>query len=183
MGLFNKKGKEEKKETPKMPELPQLPELPELPDWEKENPEEELPKLPSFPNGSLGNEFSQNTIKEAVSGKKEEEVLEANEFPEYEEPRMMQKPLVRREISSFSPRTETRRKETGPIFIRIDKFEDSLQTFEKAKKQLANIEKTLSDIKTIKEEEARELDLWEKEMKEIKDKIEKIDSNIFSKVE
>ncbi len=182
MGLFNRK--EKKEENPKMPDLPEIPELPALPDWEKENKEEELPQLPSFPNNSFGEKFSKNSIKDAVTGEKEERGFEADEFVE-EEPQMMQKPLVREEPLEFSSRYGkiTKPKETGPVFIKIEKFNESLQIFEKAKRQLADIEKTLEDVKRIKDEETRELSMWEKEMRDIKEKIERIDNNIFSRVE
>jgi len=40
----------------------------------------------------------------------------------------------------------------------------------------------LSDIKKVREDENREIDHWEKEMQNIKIQIEKIDKDIFSKV-
>src|SRR4030042_5039505 len=97
MGFFKKKV-EKKEEIPELPELPKLPELPEFPET-KENSEERIPQLPSFPNGSLGNKFSQNTIKEAITGRKEVEEVKADEFVEKyrggEKIQMMQKPLIR----------------------------------------------------------------------------------------
>ena len=41
----------------------------------------------------------------------------------------------------------------------------------------------LRDIKTIKEEEEKELEGWEKEIQTIKEQIEKVDKDIFSKIE
>src|SRR3989344_8191665 len=73
MGLFKKK--EIKKEFRELPELPRLPELPKLP----EEFETTLPQLPRYPKNSLNNKFSQNTIKDAISGKKEE-MLGSDEF-------------------------------------------------------------------------------------------------------
>ena len=37
------------------------------------------------------------------------------------------------------------------------------------------------DLKRVKEKEEKELGFWEEEIKKIKEEIEKIDSNIFSK--
>ena len=37
------------------------------------------------------------------------------------------------------------------------------------------------DLKTVKEKEEKEMQFWEEEIKKIKEEIEKIDSNIFSK--
>jgi hypothetical protein len=191
MGLFKKKEKkEEKKEPPKLPELPRLPEIPESrngPSKEFSVPEkrrikeskEQIPMLPSFPNGSLGNKFSQNTIKEAVTGKKEVSGVEVDEFPE-EEIQMMPKPPIKEKRREFYPKSETG-KETEPIFIKIDKFEESFRTFEGIKNQISEIENMLKDLKGIKEKEEKELEFWEGEIKQIKEKIERIDRNIFSK--
>ena len=41
----------------------------------------------------------------------------------------------------------------------------------------------LRDIKRIREEEEKELEIWEKEVQLIKQEIEKIDQDIFSKIE
>lgn len=184
MGFFKKK--EKKEEVPRLPEIPKLPELPEFPET-RENSEERIPQLPSFPNGSLGNKFSQNTIKEAITGKKEVEEVKADEFvgrPKREErTQMMQRPLIkgdsRREMSSFE---REKPKETEPIFIRIDRFEEGSQIFEDVKKQISDIETMFEDIKKVKEKEEKELAFWEDEIKQIKEKIEKIENNIFSKM-
>jgi len=88
MGWFNKK---KEKEVPSLLELPKLPELPKI----EENylDDSKIHQLPTFPTNPLGEKFSQNTIKEAIAGKKEgEEVFEADDF-ENEDIQMMQRPL------------------------------------------------------------------------------------------
>ena len=101
---------------------------------------------------------------------------------------MMQKPLrkpLTKEIGRKIP-AEPREKKTvkaEPVFIRIDKFEEGLQVFEKAKEKISEMEKMLRDIKRIREEEEKELDFWENEIQKIKEQIEKVDRDIFSKIE
>ena len=192
MGLFRKKPKrEDKKLKPKSERLPELPKLPDFPDFEEPREKEPLSKLPRFPDNDFGKKFSQNTIKDAVTGGKEddEEVPEADEFVS-EEGQMMRRPLeeeIRKPSTKPIPVTfrEAARKvkEIEPIFIRIDKFEESLHAFEKAKDQIVEIEKMLRNIKRLKEEEEKELSVWEKEIQTAKQQIEKIDQDIFSKVE
>lgn len=182
MGWFSKKEQPGKKEE-NPPTLPELPKLPEFPKLEEDKEENSLHQLPKFPTTSLGNKFSQNTIKEAVSGKKEEEVLDADDFelPEdYEEIQKMHQPLKKpltREIDSSG-----KNREGEPVFIRIDKFEESLHIFEKAKHQIREVEKLLRDIKKVRTKEEEELEFWEKEMQAIKNQIEKVDQDIFSKI-
>jgi hypothetical protein len=190
MGLFKKEAKIKKeKKRDEIPRLPELPKLPELPNFSGigERLEEEIPQLPSFPNGSLGNKFSQDTIKEAVAGKKGVEDIGADEFAEEEEMQMMRRPLVRessrmeREYPKYERQTASNNEE--PLFVRIDKFEESSQMLEEVKKKILEVEKMFKDIKKIKEEEDAELGFWEDEIAKIKEKIEKVDKNIFSKLD
>ena len=69
MGLFgtNKKEEKKKEEIPQIPALPKLPEFQGFGDFGYDGTAQ-IHKLPSFPSSSLGTKFSQNTIKEAVTG-------------------------------------------------------------------------------------------------------------------
>ncbi len=201
MVWFNKK--KENSENEGMVSLPELPKLPEFSNVGGKNFEESIHQLPSFPSNSLGEKFSQDTIKNAITGEKEdEEVFEANDFaPGEDEMQMMQKPLkesLTKEVgfpiekrktllSSRIPKefkkTENKIGKSEPIFIRIDKFEESLQIFEKVKTKILEMETMLRDVKRIKEEEEKELTSWESGIQMIKGQIEKIDNDIFSKIE
>lgn|SRR3972149_4133675 len=201
MGLFSKDKKEEKGDIPRLPELPKLPELPGFDDSKG------LPQLPSFPRNSFGEKFSQNTIKDAVAGWKEgDEEADADEFAP-DEVQMMQKPArgkfmameaegdvdedEYRQFQKFERKAlETPSFSSGgpykggePIFVRLDKFEDSLKIFEKIRNQISEIEDVLREIKRIKEQEEKELMFWEQEIQNIKKQIEKVDKDIFSRVE
>lgn len=205
MGLFGKKDKKEeiKKVPSNVPELPELPKLPELPPMNEFSYEEErLPQLPTFPNNSLGNKFSQNTIKEAVSGKKEdEEAFDAEDFSEMNKG-MMQRPLPRHAIEdtddyeeSITTKPKSKEvpqnfamrnymtKKAEPVFIRIDKFEESMKIFQDIKSQISEIEELIKNTKDIKSKEEEELASWETEIQTIKNQIEKIDQDIFSRIE
>jgi len=182
MSLFKRKKKKVEKKVAPAPSLPPLPKLPELPSLEEENKEDRsIHKLPSYPPGSLGTKFSQDTIKEAVSGREEN-------FPEDEDEEIEGRPQksVTEEIGWESPSKLRMRKEsTGagePIFIRIDKFEEALKIFNETKKKLNEIERTLENIKSVKEKEEKELGSWENKVKTIKEQIEKVDKNVFSKI-
>lgn len=196
MGLFKKEKAGEKREVKGgPPQLPELPKLPELTGTEEERglysqsvnqpPSQPINQLPKFPDNSLGEKFSQNTIKEAVAGEKEgDEGFDANDFAG--QMQMMQKPQksqFSREISLEPKEPETKHKKTDPVFIRLDKFEESMNLFKKAKKQLSEIETMLNNIRKLKNEEEKELELWEKEMQSVKTQIEKVDNDIFSKIE
>lgn len=73
-------------------------------------------------------------------------------------------------------------KEAEPIFVRIDRFEESRKIFQKTKEQIFEIEKALGKIKSIKQEEDKELASWEQEILNIKEKISKVERDLFSKI-
>ncbi|VVB79958.1 Uncharacterised protein [uncultured archaeon] len=192
MGLFNKKeGSRPPANPPKLPELPPI-------YSDREYSATDLPQLPSFPNNSFGEKISQSAIKQAVSGK--EEVDRGFDADESEENWMMPKPQKRsftqelpfvgksltRDVASVPKEFEAaehRVRNVEPVFVRLDKFEESLHTFKKTKEKITEIERMLDQTKHIKEQEEKELEYWEMEIQKIKEQIEKIDRDIFSKVQ
>ncbi len=241
MGWFNKK-EDARKEAPKfdsLSSLPKLPELPELPSLKTDR--DSIQQLPSFPTSSLGERFSQSTIKEAVTrssaekndfyseGKKGEEGRKADEFTskktmmpmmqrpssigerggynfsktqemedeedfddvdefeksEFEMPEDLDYEEEAEEEKELEPSyTPSRKKSaTEPVFIRIDKFEASLRTFEKIRREIDEVERLLKEISRIKDEEEKQLHAWQNNLVKVKDQIEKVNRDIFSKLE
>lgn len=182
MGLFSKKKKKEDISLPKLPELSRLPELPRLPKIDED--EERLPQLPSFPSNPFGEKFSQNAIKEAITGGKEMTGEEADEFFG-KMPKTPEEPMIKdiEEVPRNFKEAARLVKKVEPVFIRIDKFEQSLEVFEKAKKRIMEIERMLKDIKKLKEREDEELNNWEREIQTTKEQIERVDNELFSKIE
>jgi hypothetical protein len=193
MGLFSKKEKKSESGIPVLPTLPRLPELPELPEREDYH-ERNIHQLPSLPSSSIGAKFSRDTIKDAVSGEMGNENKMYEEDFSDDDMRMMREPLRRPTTEELEDEIEEEfrerprrpsaryREETEPVFIRIDKFEEGLKLFETVKRQISDIEKILADTKRMKEKEEIELNAWEAELKKMKEEIEKIGNNIFSKV-
>jgi hypothetical protein len=178
MGWFGRNKKEEDKFS--LSELPKLPSLPRLENREL-GADESLPQLPSLPSSSFGEKFSQNAIKDAISGSsgKKESGEEADES-DFEE-RMMHEPPRQSLVQEEHKRRMEGKRE--PVFVRIDKFEESMHVFEKAEKKIGEMEELFRDIRKLKEEEERELDSWENKIQLVKKQIEKIDKEIFSKIE
>ena len=196
MGLFGRNKKEEAEKEVAM-HLPALPKLPEFPVMGEEMMQ--IHKLPSFPSNNLGTKFSQNTIKDAVTGEEGGDFPDddADDFADEEKGRMMQEPLKKplteemgekRFPSRFSseerrfPSRTSSEVSQEPVFIRIDKFEGAMKIFNETKKKISEIESALEGIKELKDKEEREIQLWENELRLMKDKIEKVDRDIFSKV-
>lgn len=207
------KKKEEKKEFRELTELPKLPRLPVLlKEDESKKTLPQLPKYPTnflknqFSENIIKDEQKtrsfltdlpfqkESQIKEAISGEKEE-MLGADEFvreqmmPEHLEikpnsklefPYKMERQSKDLELRNWQ---EPKTKKSGQVFIRIDKFEESLKIFEITKGKIADMEKLLEDIKKLKEKEEKELSYWMAEIQTIKNQTEKVERDIFSKLE
>jgi len=78
---------------------------------------------------------------------------------------------------------ETVEIKSGQVFVKIDKFEESLKIFELTKNKIVEMEKMLEDIKELKEKEEKELDYWMAEIQTIKNQTEQVERDIFSKLE
>ena len=95
-------------------------------------------------------------------------------------PYKMERPSKEFELRSWQ---EPKIKKSGQVFIKIDKFEESLKIFELTKNKISEMEKLLEDIKELKEKEEKELDYWMAEIQTIKNQTEKVERDIFSKLE
>jgi len=73
-------------------------------------------------------------------------------------------------------------KEIEPIFVRIDKFQNSQRQFEDIKKDVNDIEKTLRKVKEAKVKEDTEISNWTNDLEKIKARLSEIDSDIFDQV-
>lgn len=218
MGLFGNKKEAKIDNIPRLPELPKLPgqkssSIPRLPDdkndeimgFKKEVAE--VHQLPSFPSNNLGNKFSQETIKNAISRDESSEEIESivpqppqintkkeivkKEVPEIRKFQVdvpKQGDSKMKEINGDKMQISKAKeipklKENEPIFIRIDKFEESLKVFSRVKQKVSEIEKLLTETKEIKNKEENELDLWGESIQKLKLQIEKVNEDIFSKIE
>jgi len=189
MGWFNKKESKSEMDAPALPELPKIPDMPKF-SKSLVMDQMTIPHLPSYPNSSFGKKFSQNAIKDAVSGEKEDE--EDSHADESYGNEMMPEPpqlgfLKRTTMpdEDYTPKTSSsfgKQQRAEPVFIRIDKFQESLKMFEETKKKISEMEEMFRSVKKIKEEEGRELSQWEMEIQKIKGEFEKINRNLFSKV-
>jgi len=186
MGLFSKRDDKKDVNLPSLPELPSLPS--KFPEMEESDDSHDVHNLPSFPNSQMGDKFSQETIKNAVSGNENDHPNDDEEMhsPVIPKPSFnkMPKPNYRggSEKTPMKRAIQEKTRENGPVFIRIDKFEEALHVFKDTKDKIDEIDKLLEETKELKENEEEELSAWEKEIQDMKAQIEKVDKDIFSKI-
>jgi len=94
----------------------------------------------------------------------------------------IQKHQIRRMAPSRNIYPKNRESATEPIYIRLDKFQETASSFKEIKNKIFEIENLLNKTKEIREKEDKELEEWETELEVIKSKIESIDKNIFNKL-
>ena len=75
---------------------------------------------------------------------------------------------------------EEREAPTGPVFVRVDKFEQAMKEFGMIKKKANEIESVLKRIIDAKAREENEMRAWMDELQEMKRKLGEIDDSIFS---
>ncbi len=85
--------------------------------------------------------------------------------------------------SRISLATPKMTKKVEPVFVRLDKFQMTIQTFEEIKAKIEEIEDVLRKTSEIKIKEEQELADWEREIQMIKSRIELIDRNVFNKLD
>lgn len=186
---FRKKEPDKKQnfsESPSLPELPELPqniEIPSLPIPITET-KNSLPALPSFPSSETADRISQEVTKSSFERQPKPYTRELSPSgqvawtPEKKDMRI--KEVERKRVVEVSPRLNDK---AEPVFVRIDKFQNAVGNFNEIKKQLSEIENYLSDIRDVRAKEEHELGNWEKEILELKGKLEIIEKTIFSKLE
>jgi len=160
MGLFKKKRKEER--------LPPLPEFPRLPSERfKSMPEPDLP----FYNEQLSE-------KEFKKVRPTEDFSFEDKFPPSG---MMEKEDYNFEDFSPEPRREEFRieRENKPLFVKMSKYKESIRTISLIKEKLSDAERVFHNLKKLKDQEDRELEEWQNKLNEIRQKLIKVDKDLF----
>lgn len=184
----------EKKEKDKgLPDLPRPHAMqpPVLRDrsFEKDDFEEddEIHELPSFPDSPMQRGFSQSAIKDAVAN---EDIEDAQEMSDWKPEVKERKQLAIEEWSArpsfprappITPMPE--RRDSKPIFVRVDKFQLARASLENVKVKLGEIEELLKTIREVKAKEDAELSSWESEMENIKSRVQNVITDIFERVD
>lgn len=176
MSWFKKK----KEESLELPELPYAPEPPMIKNDFEEN---EPSPLPSFPNSQTADQLTNVAVKQAIND--EESINEDEEMDLPPLPKIMTKEIESqpRERVTREYISRERMGKAEPVYVRLDKYQDSIDTLQEIKKKLLEIENLLAETKELKSKEELELNAWENEIQEAKDKLNAIDRTIFNKLE
>jgi len=196
--MFFKK-KDDKKALPDLPPMQSSPlqRFPSAPiksvvsDEEESFPSAKIPELKKSPVVSAKEAVEDESEPPETPANKKFKAVEMEEWsPENEE----EKPVRIGKIEK-APEMEEReiplRKEeplrssdkNSDIFVKLDKFRNARRALEEIKIRTEEIDSLLKKIRETKLREEQELTGWEKEISNIKSRVQDVSSNIFEKVE
>jgi len=158
----NEKSKEMNYELPELPQLPDIAQIKSAQEFSLETDKTDmLPELPDIYQSSSKPEDSDKSLTSEI-------------------------PISKGNFNLEEEKTEEREKIgkiKGPIYIKVEKFKEALANFEIIRRKIKEVETLLHKIKEIKVKEQEELDIWEKELEEVKGKLAAIDDKLFSKLD
>ncbi len=207
MGFFNKRGGKSAG-IPELPELPNIPEskatnvqfnnmenssLPSYPNSnlgerinenaikdavtygepEFERQRSMIPSMnsaiPSIPQKQAKNmEIEGQTFEPSINSRSGKKTIEVSEYePAYQN------------NQNYPTNAGIKVKQTGPLFIQLEKFEDSIATLDDIKMQISEIESLMRSIQEIKNKEEENLIYWQKQIESIKARLDKVDRDLF----
>ena len=182
-----------------MPEISHTSELPDLPKKEEDH---SLPELPELPTEQKDEKLNQEMVKSAVKSVPPlgEKKVSGGLPPLPKESHIQQDPsgglpptipseglpptIPSGGLLPTVPKIEapSETKEIEPIFVRIDRFQSAQKSFEIVKSRLKEIESILKKIKDIRLKEDKEMNSWNEEIEDVKEKLSEIDSDIFDQI-
>ena len=167
-------------------------------------------ELPSFPDSTNSKGFSQAAIKDAVSDSEEDSIFpessdnrartvemeewtpsmakstQVREIPEFSSERSLSSNIGLGEPPSrnFGRMQEIQRgSKNNDIFVKLDKFYSARKALIDAQTKLENIDQLLRKIREVKMREEQELMGWEKDLMNIKARINDVSMGLFEKVD
>ncbi len=176
-------------------------------DEKEELDEEHMPRqdLPSFPDSMSNKGFSQAAIKDAVGGPVCQEEVHVQYAPnplknfksmEMEEwspsvKKTTEEPIEEKQESfrlGMPPSSSTinefpKKMRNSDVFVKLDKFYAARKALSDAEQKLEDINEVLRKIRETKLREEQELDSWERELMNIKARMNELNSNLFEKVD
>jgi hypothetical protein len=70
----------------------------------------------------------------------------------------------------------------GPVFVKITKFKEAKKDFERIKANISEFQKTFSQVKDVKAKEDEEMYQLEQDLEDLKDRLSKIDAELFEQI-
>ncbi len=160
MGLFGKKKeKTEKKEAPlKFPDIPS-----DIPKYEGISPEQKEIKEAIMPPLDIPQR------KPPITRSKD---LGMPNLPPIGPPKIGPDVEETHEIFNHAKKEKT-------MFVKVEEYHKAIKAIEKIKAKIEESQKVLDKLKELKDEEDMELETWQHNLEELKEKLLEVDSKLF----
>ncbi len=139
----------------------------------------EFPRLPSEPSFPFYDE-QLNDKKEDIMSKNSDFKMPVESFNLESQRSDFEKQNLN--FEEFVPKRSPlsiERKDDKPLFVKVEKYRDSVKTINSIKSKLEEADSIIKNLSRLKEEEKRELQDWQSSLEEIKQKLLKIDKDLF----
>ncbi len=163
MGLFSRKKIEDNRILPSLPEFPKLPGESSLPFYDEqlhESKEQSLSNLPPKSDFAKSQATPDFFEKKVISPRFDKE-LDFDELTPRRSPLTLEK------------------KDEKPVFVKIDKYRESMKSLDSIKSKLEEADNLLKTLTKLRQDEERELEDWQNSLNEIRQKLLKIDKDLF----
>ena len=180
INMFFKKKDGEKKAV----ELPELPQLQRSNFPKMEGYQESIMPIPDIAERNFPNtlqELSEDSNFPALSSSVDNKLkIREIDYPSTEhKEQMMEKRFKPGRIMQEIPEKKQVKETNDSVFVRLDKFEQAIKSFQEVKSMLKDMESLLSKVKETKINEDKELARWEAEIGQVKSSLEDIDNKLF----
>lgn len=169
-----------KNQSPSYPKSISMPDAIEQPEeHETEYPNQEIPPV----SGMQKSRFNlESPLPQLPKTEISRPILEEHEH--FMPPKPVQLQKTRVELPKMPKEYNKQiRKKDEPVFIRLDKFQTTIDAFNEIKNKVTEIESLLARTKELKQKEEKELEEWEREIESIKMKIDSIDREISNEMD
>ena len=104
---------------------------------------------------------------------------------DYEEelPKLPEKFRFPKMVESRKMSQEIAETKSEEVYVKIDRFHSARKALNSARDKLKEIDESMRKIRETRLREEQELAFWEKEISNIKTKVEDVTKNIFEKIE
>ncbi len=163
--------------------------------WDKNNKKDSLPdlpalKIPKFPEERV-EEIRQPSALPALphyQDMKEQIVHENISSRDMDEEETLEEPQNEQSISNWHSQEirqespEVMPESKSNIFIKLERFQSAKKTIFVIDQKLNEIDNTLKKIRETRMREEQELSAWEREVSELKSRIESVSKSLFEKL-
>lgn len=120
-----------------------------------------FPDLPKFPEPEVNEEG------------------EEGQFPPLYRPTIPPRSVNEEDEELMEEEEEVEQIKDKPLFIKIEKYENAMRDMEEIQNRIKDATQILNNLRQIKSEEDSEIKKWEDDLLSIKNKLIKIDKNLF----